>query len=225
MPRTDLGAAAPYLPQRWTLRTLRAAAADCRGCGLYARATRAVFGEGPSRARIVLIGEQPGDQEDVTGRPFVGPAGGVLDRALAAAGLDRNSVYVTNAVKHFSFEPRGKARLHKKPKPGEVRACRPWLEAELSVIHPALLVLLGSTAAQAVLGPAFRVTKERGKVLPSPFGVAAVATWHPSALLRAPDAAARERMFGELVSDLQTAVASAARIERSPTPARARQSA
>jgi DNA polymerase len=206
MPRTELGSAEPFLPKRRSLRTLRDAAAGCRGCGLYVPATQTVFGEGPSGARIVLIGEQPGDQEDLTGRPFVGPAGGVLERALAAAELDRGAVYVTNAVKHFSFEPRGKARLHKKPKPGEVRACRPWLEAELSVIEPRMLVLLGSTAAQAVLGPAFRVTKERGKVVDSPFGVAAVATWHPSAVLRAPDSAARERMFGELVLDLQTAV-------------------
>lgn len=206
MPRTDVPTAEPFLPRRWSLRTLREAAEGCRGCGLYAPATQTVFGEGPSGAQIVLIGEQPGDQEDVTGRPFVGPAGGVLDRALAAAELDRSAVYVTNAVKHFSFEPRGKARLHKKPKPGEVRACRPWLEAELSVVKPGVLLLLGATAAQAVLGPAFRVTQERGKIKESPFGIAAIPTWHPSAVLRAPDSAARERMFGELVIDLRTAV-------------------
>jgi DNA polymerase len=219
MPRLQQDTAEPFLPRRWTLRTLRDASAGCRGCGLYARATRTVFGEGPRDARIVLIGEQPGDQEDVAGRPFVGPAGGVLERALAGAGLSRGSVYVTNAVKHFSFEPRGKARLHKKPKPGEVRACRPWLEAELSVVKPTLLVLLGATAAQAVMGPAFRLTKQRGTVLESPFEVAAMATWHPSAVLRAPDSAARERMFAELVTDLRTAAATVARAPRRRAPA------
>jgi DNA polymerase len=210
MPRVHAETAAPYLPQRRTLPALKDAAAVCKGCGLYAPATQTVFGEGPSTAKLMLIGEQPGDQEDLAGRPFVGPAGGVLERALADAGLPRRSVYVTNAVKHFSFEPRGKARLHKKPKPGEVRACRPWLEAELAVVEPAMLVLLGSTAAQAVLGPAFRVTKERGRVVSSSFGVPAVATWHPSAVLRAPDSAARERMFAELATDLKTAASALA---------------
>lgn len=159
--------ATPFLPRRRTLATLRDAAGQCRGCTLYRNATQAVFGEGPERARVVLVGEQPGDSEDLAGRPFVGPAGRMLDRALEAAGLDRSEVYLTNAVKHFSFERRGKARLHKKPRPGEVRACRPWLTAELEVLAPEAVVLLGATAAQSVFGPAFRVLKERGKPLDS----------------------------------------------------------
>ncbi|HMJ10645.1 MAG TPA: UdgX family uracil-DNA binding protein [Polyangiaceae bacterium] len=201
--------AAPFLLHRSSLPALRAAAAGCEGCDLYRAATQTVFGEGPKSAGLVLIGEQPGDQEDRAGRPFVGPAGGVLDRALVEVGLERSAVYVTNAVKHFSFEPRGKARLHKKPKPGEVRACRPWLEAELAVIKPGMLVLLGSTAAQALLGAAFRVTKQRGKVVSTLLGIPAIATWHPSAILRAPDATARERLFRELVTDLSSAARAA----------------
>jgi DNA polymerase len=196
-----------YLPAKLTLPALRAAACRCKGCDLHAHATQAVFGEGPTNARVMLVGEQPGDHEDVSGKPFVGPAGSVLDRALEAASLERSSVYVTNAVKHFSFEPRGKARLHKKPKPGEVRACRPWLDAELAVIQPEVLVLLGATAAQCVFGPSFRVTQERGKVLTSPLSPVVVATWHPSSILRAPDSDARERQFDEFVSDLRVAVA------------------
>lgn len=195
--------ATPFLPQRRTLPTLRDAAAQCRGCPLYRNATQTVFGEGPQRARIVLVGEQPGDSEDRAGRPFVGPAGRMLDRALEAAGLDRSAVYLTNAVKHFSFEQRGKARLHKKPRPGEVRACRPWLTAELGVLAPEAVVLLGATAAQSVFGPSFRVTKQRGKPLQSEIAPLVIATIHPSAVLRAPDSAARERALQELTADLR----------------------
>lgn len=195
--------ATPFLPQRRTLPTLRDAAAQCRGCPLYRNATQTVFGEGPQRARIVLVGEQPGDSEDRAGRPFVGPAGRMLDRALEAAGLDRSAVYLTNAVKHFSFEQRGKARLHKKPRPGEVRACRPWLTAELGVLAPEAVVLLGATAAQSVFGPSFRVTKQRGQPLQSEIAPLVIATIHPSAVLRAPDSAARERALQELTADLR----------------------
>ena len=194
-----------FLPARLTLPALARAAAGCRGCGLYLNATQTVFGEGPAPARAVLLGEQPGDAEDKQGRPFVGPAGRLLDKALEEAGLPRESVYVTNAVKHFSFEPRGKARIHKKPRASEVRACRPWLEAELAVTRPAVLVLLGATAAQAVFGPAFRVSRERGKLLTSTLARVVIATAHPSSILRAPDTAAREEAYRALVADLRVA--------------------
>lgn len=194
-----------FLPQERTIPALQKAARACRGCELYARATQTVFGEGPEHASLVLVGEQPGDSEDREGRPFVGPAGEMLNRALLAAGLDRDAVYVTNTVKHFNFEPRGKARLHKKPKPGDVRACRPWLEAELEILKPRVLVLLGATAAQAVFGSGFRVTKDRGTALPSPLAPVTIATWHPSNILRAPDAEARKRLMDELTQDLKHA--------------------
>jgi uracil-DNA glycosylase len=195
--------ASPFLPERISLPALREAAKDCEGCDLYLAATQTVFGEGPTSARVVFVGEQPGDAEDRQGRPFVGPAGGVFDKALAAAGIDRKLSYVTNAVKHFSFEPRGKARLHKKPRPGEVRACAPWLRAELAVVKPDVLVLLGATAAQAVWGPAFRITKERGVVKSGELAKAILATIHPSAVLRAPDDEARKQLFESLVADLR----------------------
>jgi uracil-DNA glycosylase len=195
--------ASPFLPERLSLPALREAAKGCEGCDLYLAATQTVFGEGPKGARVVFVGEQPGDAEDRQGRPFVGPAGGVFDKALAAAGIDRELSYVTNAVKHFSFEPRGKARLHKKPRPGEVRACAPWLRAELAVVKPDVLVLLGATAAQAVWGPAFRITKERGVVKSGALAKAILATIHPSAVLRAPDDDARKQLFESLVSDLR----------------------
>jgi uracil-DNA glycosylase len=195
--------ASPFLPERLSLPALREAAKGCEGCDLYLAATQTVFGEGPTGARVVFVGEQPGDAEDRQGRPFVGPAGGVFDKALAAAGIDRKLSYVTNAVKHFSFEPRGKARLHKKPRPGEVRACAPWLRAELAVVKPDVLVLLGATAAQAVWGPAFRITKERGVVKSGDLAKAILATIHPSAVLRAPDDDARKQLFDSLVSDLR----------------------
>jgi uracil-DNA glycosylase len=194
-----------FLPAVPTLANLRGAAAGCRGCPLYLRATQTVFGEGPQTARVVAVGEQPGDYEDRQGRPFVGPAGRVLDKALAQAGLDRDTVYVTNAVKHFYFEERGKARIHKKPRQSDVKACNPWLRAELATIRPDLLLLLGSTAAQAVLGPKFRVTQERGKPLASDLAPVVIATAHPSSVLRAPDDASRHEAYRLLVSDLEVA--------------------
>jgi uracil-DNA glycosylase family protein len=194
-----------FLPAVRTLPNLRKAAAGCRGCPLYLRATQTVFGEGAQAARIVAGGEQPGDHEDRQGRPFVGPAGRVLDKAFAEAGIDRGTVYVTNAVKHFSFEERGKARIHKKPRQSEVKACNPWLRAELETIHPDILLLLGSTAAQAVFGPRFRVTQERGKPLSSELAPVVIATAHPSSILRAPDDASRHEAYRLLVSDLEVA--------------------
>jgi uracil-DNA glycosylase len=195
--------ASPFLPERLSLPTLRAAAKDCEGCDLYLAATQTVFGEGSAGARVVFVGEQPGDAEDREGRPFVGPAGRVFDEALVAAGIERRLTYVTNAVKHFSFEPRGKARLHKKPRVGEVRACAPWLRAELKVIAPDVLVLLGATAAQSVWGPQFRIMKERGVVKRGELANAILATIHPSAVLRAPDDEARHQLFQTLVDDLR----------------------
>jgi len=207
MPAREFPPAESFFPERRSLTLLSIAARDCAACPLYERATQTVFGEGPEQARIVLVGEQPGDREDLAGRPFVGPAGRVLDSALDAAGIERERVYVTNAVKHFYFEPRGKARIHKTPKPGDVRACRPWLVAELSAIRPALLVLLGSAAAKSVFGPDFRVTKERGKPLSTELAPVVIATLHPSAILRAPDSEARHRAFAELVHDLRVGLA------------------
>lgn len=201
--RDKFPGAEKFLPKRRTLATLREASKECQGCDLYIPATQTVFGEGPSSARVVLVGEQPGNSEDLEGRPFVGPAGALLDRALVAAKIDRKQVYVTNAVKHFSFEPRGKARLHKRPRPGEVRACAPWLHAELDLIEPDVLVLLGATAAQSLFGPSFRITEQRGKKLESDLAPFVIATIHPSAVLRAPDAAAREESFQSLVADLK----------------------
>jgi uracil-DNA glycosylase len=186
-----------------TLSGLRRAAQECRGCALYANATQAVTGEGPTPARVMVIGEQPGDSEDKQGRPFVGPAGRLFDKALAEAGLDRRGLFVTNAVKHFSFEPRGKARIHKRPKDSEVRACNPWLEAELELVKPELVLLLGATAGLAVMGPAFRVTRDRGRALTSPLAPVVFATAHPSSVLRAPDEAARREAYRALVADLR----------------------
>jgi DNA polymerase len=194
--------AADFLPARRTVPALRAAAARCRGCDLYKRGTRTVFGEGPARARVVLIGEQPGHEEDLTGRPFVGPAGRLLDRALEAASIPRDAVYVTNAVKHFKWVPQGKRRIHAKPSQAEIAACLPWLRAELDAIEPEAVVCLGATAAQALLGPRFRVTKQRGQWLRAPGAPRLLATVHPSAVLRAPDDEARRREFDALVADL-----------------------
>jgi DNA polymerase len=194
-----------FLPDRFTLPKLRDASQGCRGCPLYLGATQAVFGEGPADARIVLIGEQPGDREDIEGHPFVGPAGKLLDRALEEAGLARNTVYITNAVKHFHFERRGKFRLHKRPPASAVKACRPWLDAEFEVLEPEVVVLLGATAAQAILGAAFRITKDRGKLIPHDLAPALIATFHPSGILRAPDAATREENYQLLVKDLKLA--------------------
>jgi DNA polymerase len=184
---------------------LREAAATCRACDLYLNATQTVFGEGQEQSRMMLIGEQPGDQEDLQGKPFVGPAGRLLEKALDEAGIDRRLVYVTNAVKHFRWTRRGKRRLHEKPNAGQVRACRPWLEAEIEVVRPRMLVLLGATAAQSVMGPAFRVSKQRGEVLESPFGIPVVATVHPSSILRATDDESRDVAMTAFIKDLLVA--------------------
>lgn len=203
--------AEPFLPppeERASLDALRRAAAGCRGCPLHESATRTVFGEGPPTARMMMIGEQPGDMEDQAGAPFVGPAGRLLDRALEEAGIDRELVYVTNAVKHFKWEPRGKRRLHKKPSSREVKACAPWLQAEMIALKPRLLVPMGATAAQSLMGPSFKVTESRGRLVP--FGgpgagseTELMATLHPSALLRERDPARREENFADLVADLR----------------------
>jgi len=192
-----------------TIDQLRSEAARCQACDLYKEATQTVFGEGAEHSRLMLVGEQPGDQEDIQGHPFVGPAGRVLERGLDEAGIDRRRVYVTNAVKHFRFTRRGKRRLHEKPNASQVRACRPWLEAEIEVVKPRLLVLLGATAAQAVMGPAFRVSRQRGEVLESPFGVAALATVHPSSILRAVDDESRDAAMASFIADLRVAARSA----------------
>lgn len=181
------GSALAFFPGSLDLESLRVAVQGCQGCDLWARATQAVFGAGPPQARLMLVGEQPGDVEDETGEPFVGPAGRMLDRCLADAGIDRRSVYVTNVVKHFKWEPRGKRRIHSKPNAREIRACRPWLDAELAAVHPEGVVLLGATAAQAILGADFRVSVHRGQFVDSPIAPLVMATVHPSALLRAPD--------------------------------------
>lgn len=196
--------AEPFIPPSASLDELAAAAARCQGCPLFIRATQTVFGEGPSRARIVLIGEQPGDAEDREGRPFVGPAGALLNRALEEAGLTRAHVYVTNAVKHFSWEPRGKRRIHKKPRASEIKACRPWLDAEIAAVRPHVLVCLGATAVQAVLGPGVTIAGSRGRPIDSPLGRVVVAR-HPSAVLRMLTSEERRRAFDELVADLRLA--------------------
>ena len=194
------------LPMAQTIPELRDLASGCRACELWARATQTVFGDGPTDARLVVVGEQPGNSEDLEGAPFVGSAGRLLDRALVDAGIDREAVYVTNVVKHFKWRraPSGKKRIHQKPDRGEVEACRPWLEAEVGRIGPQLIVCLGATAAQALLGKAFRVTQQHGEVLESELGPT-LATIHPSAVLRAPDA--RDELYEGLVSDLRAAAA------------------
>jgi len=195
--------AAEFMPEHPTLRSLREEVQHCCGCDLYRYATQAVFGEGPRSARIVLVGEQPGDEEDLQGHPFVGPAGKLLNKALDDAGIDRAIVYVTNAVKHFKFEERGKRRLHKKPRASEIHACNPWLEAEMSLVKPEVIVCLGATATQAVLGSKYRLTKERGKFVAHPWALLVTATIHPSAVLRAPDADERHDEYRKLVDDLK----------------------
>src|SRR6184192_1229267 len=197
------------VPATNSLAKVAAAAKECTACPLYKKATQTVFGEGPKHATMLLVGEQPGDYEDVAGKPFVGPAGKIMDRALEEAGIDRKEVYVTNAVKHFKWEPRGKRRIHQKPNSREVAACRPWLEAELRLVRPKLLVVLGSTAGQAIFGPSFRVTRERGKVLSSKFAPKVVATVHPSSLLRQPDEESRHREYKNFVADLRVAITAA----------------
>ncbi len=194
--------AAELIPVHPTLTSVREAAKDCQACDLYKRGTQTVFGEGGRRAELMLVGEQPGDAEDKAGRPFVGPAGRLLDAALEEAGIDRRLVYVTNVVKHFKWEPRGKRRIHQKPNAAEIGACRPWLETELRTVAPLVLVCLGATAAQALLGRSFRVTKERGKLIASDLAPWVLATIHPSAVLRAPDEE-RDEMRRGFVADLR----------------------
>jgi uracil-DNA glycosylase len=202
-PAPDGDGAAAFLPARRSLPALREAVQACRGCELYRAATQAVFGEGAPDARVMLIGEQPGDAEDLAGRPFVGPAGRVLAEALAAAGIPREATYVTNAVKHFKYSRRGKKRLHARPTRYEQRACRPWLDAELALVAPAIAVLLGATAAQALLGASFRVTEARGRILrPGAIAAVVVATVHPSSVLRAPDDEARRAARAAFLADL-----------------------
>jgi len=194
--------AKPFVPKTGSLKVLMRAAQKCQGCALYRAATQAVLGEGPASATVVLVGEQPGDREDLAGRPFVGPAGGLLDRALADAGIERSEVYLTNAVKHFKFEERGKRRIHKKPSSTEIADCKPWLEAELGIIQPRLIVCLGATAARSVIGPHHRLLQERGRFFPYASAEAVTATVHPSAILRAPDPAQRQLDYTEFVKDL-----------------------
>jgi uracil-DNA glycosylase family protein len=203
MPRTESIGAAKYIPEHLTLRTLRDAVQTCRGCELYVHATQAVSGEGPKSTEIVFIGEQPGDEEDRQGHPFVGPSGKMLDKALAEAAIDRSRVYVTNAVKHFKFEARGKRRLHKKPNGLEIRACRPWLEAEIHLIAPEIIVCLGATAAQSIFGSAYRLTKERGLFVRNSWAPYVTSTVHPSAILRAPDQEQRHIEYEKFVRDLK----------------------
>jgi uracil-DNA glycosylase family protein len=195
--------ASELIPPRPTLPSVRRAAQDCHACELWAKGTQTVFGEGSKGARLMLIGEQPGDQEDKIGRPFVGPAGKLLDRALEASGIDRSDVYVTNVVKHFNWEPRGKWRIHKKPRPQHIAACRPWLDIEFALVRPQAVVCLGATAAQALLGPAFRVTQHRGEFIQSTLAPIVLATVHPSSLLRAPDDETRHRATERFVDDLR----------------------
>jgi uracil-DNA glycosylase family protein len=194
--------AAPLVPERPSLPKLREAAARCTACPLHETGTQTVFGDGSSKAEVVFVGEQPGDQEDLQGKPFVGPAGKLLDKALEDAGIDRNQVYVTNVVKHFKWQARGKRRIHQKPNWSEIAACRPWLEAELELVEPRVLVCLGATAAQALLGRDFRVSRQRGQPVESDLAEHVLATVHPSSILRA-DEQTREREYQELVRDLE----------------------
>lgn len=195
--------AAQLIPKHATLAKLREVAAGCKACDLWRHATQSVFGEGPDHAKVIMIGEEPGDQEDRQGHPFVGPAGTLLDRALSAAGIARGEVYVTNIVKHFKFEPRGKRRIHKKPNALEISACRPWLDAELAVVRPEIVVLLGATAAQSILGREFLVTAERGRWVRSKIAPYVLATVHPSSILRAPDEQSRHEEMQRFIDDLK----------------------
>ncbi len=199
--------AAEFLPEQMTLPSLREAAAGCRGCGLYEHATQTVFGEGAAIARLMLVGEQPGDREDIEGKPFVGPAGRLLDRVLEEAGIDRDLAYVTNAVKHFKWRARGTRRIHQKPSWSEFAACRAWLDAEIAIVRPLVIVCLGATAAQALLGRQFRVTRERGVFVESPLAEHVLATFHPSSVLRAPDDASRRELRQLFLADLRKVAA------------------
>jgi len=195
------------IPDKLTLPALRVASTGCKACDLWKLGTQTVFGEGHANARVMMVGEQPGDKEDLQGRPFVGPAGAVLDKALASAGIDRNDVYVTNSVKHFKWEPRGKRRLHKKPNALEISACRPWLDAEIKVVKPEVVVLLGASAAQGIMGRQFRVTQQRGQWVQSNIAPLVMATVHPSSILRAPDDDSRHEEMRKFVDDLKKVAA------------------
>ncbi|MBI4446515.1 MAG: UdgX family uracil-DNA binding protein [Acidobacteria bacterium] len=197
--------AADFLPEKFTIPELQKASRSCEGCDLYKRATQTVFGEGSPRARIMLVGEQPGDKEDLEGRPFVGPAGRILAQGLTKAGIPRENVYVTNAVKHFKWIPRGKRRIHDKPRMSEIEACRPWLEAEIAVIKPLVVICLGATAARALMGPKFRLMENRGRVFEPFWAPWLVATVHPSSLLRLQEHEERMRAFQLFVADLKKA--------------------
>jgi DNA polymerase len=200
--KTKADSAAELIPARPTLGTLRERAAGCQACDLWERGTQTVFGAGAAKAALMLVGEQPGDREDLAGLPFVGPAGQLVDRALADAGIDRQAVYVTNVVKHFKWEPRGKRRIHAKPNTAEITACRPWLEAEIATVKPRAIVCLGATAAQALLGKTFKVSQQRGEFVSSSLAPLVMATVHPSSLLRAPDTETRHREIARFVEDL-----------------------
>lgn len=202
-PRKPTVSAQPLVPPHPTLHSLQKAAKGCQACDLWQGGTQTVFGEGETNAKVIFVGEQPGDNEDMEGKPFVGPAGGLLDKALVEAGIDRTKVYVTNAVKHFKWEPRGKRRIHKKPNAVEIAACRPWLEAEIAVLKPKVVVCLGATAAQALLGRDFRVTQHRGEFVNSPLAPYVMATVHPSSILRAPDDETRHEEMRRFVTDLK----------------------
>jgi DNA polymerase len=204
--KEDRGDATPFLPERLSLTALREAAAGCRGCHLWRPATQTVFGEGKKSSRLMLVGEQPGDREDLEGKPFVGPASRELDRGLEAAGIDRREAYLTNVVKHFSFQERGRRRIHQTPKRFEVEACRPWLDAELDVVGPEALVLLAATAAKAVLGSSFKVTQHRGELLDSDLAPIVSATVHPSSIVRQPDEESRVRERQAFARDLRVIV-------------------
>ena len=195
--------AAPQIPANPTISSLREAAAGCKACDLWMRGTQTVFGEGGAHVRVMLVGEQPGDQEDIQGRPFVGPAGKLLDKVLDQVGIDRNETYVTNAVKHFKWEPRGKRRIHKKPNAIEITACKPWIEAEIEVLKPEVIVCMGATAAQALLGRDFRVSLQRGEWVKSPLAPYVIATVHPSSLLRAPDEDTRRMELQRFIDDFE----------------------
>lgn len=194
---------AAVVPERRTLRTLKIAARGCRACDLWRRATQVVFGEGKAEADVMLVGEQPGNDEDLAGHPFVGPAGRLLNQALEQAGIQRERTYVTNVVKHFKWEPRGKRRIHAKPRAGEIGACRPWLDAEIAVVHPRVIVCLGATAAKALLGTSFKVSVDRGRFVESPLAPFVTATVHPSSILREPDSNARREAMRAFVKDLK----------------------
>jgi uracil-DNA glycosylase len=211
----ETGTAAAFIPPRPTLNSLREASKGCTACPLFKSGTQTVFGEGGRHARVVLVGEQPGDKEDVEGKPFVGPAGKLLDRALEAAGIARDEAYVTNIVKHFKWEPRGKRRIHKKPNTLEITACKPWFEAEVAVLKPEVVVCMGATAAQAILGKQFKVTQRRGEVIrDSPLAPVIIATVHPSSILRAPDDESRHEEMRKFIADLKIVASHIRRIRK-----------